>query len=47
MKGINGEGARRGIKGCGCVLLGGIAGGSASTLVVTENEYFANLIGEP
>ena len=47
MKGINGEGARRGMKGCGSVLLGGIARGSTSTLVVTKNEYFANLIGEP
>jgi len=37
VKGLKGEGATRGIKGCGCVL-GGKAGDNASTLVV---------IGEP
>jgi len=46
VKGINGEGAKRGIKGCGCVL-GEISEGNTSTLVVIEREYFDLLIGEP
>jgi hypothetical protein len=46
VKGINGEGAKRGIKGCGCVL-GEISEGNTSTLVVIEKEYFDPLIGEP
>ena len=46
VKGVNGEGAKRGKKGCGCAL-GEISGCSSPSLVVIEMEYFAPLIGDP